>query len=76
MLPRKYNPNSREPEWRDQWQRQVDVTPAGGQINLPTEGLLSALEQVETAVKRVLVVEDNFDAARLVQRLKQALPPR
>ncbi|MCB8960516.1 MAG: valine--tRNA ligase, partial [Ardenticatenales bacterium] len=22
MLPRKYNPNSREPEWRDQWQRQ------------------------------------------------------
>lgn len=56
----------------DQWQRHVDVTPAGRQINLPTEGLLSALEQVRSNLKRVLIIEDNEDAARLVQRLLQA----
>ncbi|MBN1965130.1 MAG: threonine synthase [Anaerolineae bacterium] len=56
----------------DQWQRQVDMTPVGGRINLPTEGLLSAIEQVRRSVGRVLVIEDNIDAARLVQRLLQA----
>ncbi len=56
----------------DQWQHHVDVTPVGQRINLPTEGLLSALEQIETAIKRVLIIEDNVDAARLIQRILQA----
>ena len=56
----------------DQWKRDVDVAPVGKRINLPTEGLLSALEQVQAPLNRVLIIEDNFDAARLVQRLLQA----
>jgi threonine synthase len=56
----------------DQWKRDVDVAPVGKRINLPTEGLLSALEQVRAPLNRVLIIEDNFDAARLVQRLLQA----
>lgn len=56
----------------DQWKRDVDVAPVGKRINLPTEGLLSALEQVQSPLNRVLIIEDNYDAARLVQRLLQA----
>ena len=56
----------------DQWKRDVDVAPVGKRINLPTEGLLSALEQVQAPLNRVLIIEDNYDAARLVQRLLQA----
>ncbi len=56
----------------DQWKRDVDVAPMGNRINLPTEGLLSALEQVQAPLRRVLIIEDNLDAARLVQRLLQA----
>ncbi len=56
----------------DRWQHHVDVTAAGGRINLPTEGLLSAIEQVGAPLSRVLIIEDNVDAARLVQRLLQA----
>jgi threonine synthase len=55
----------------DQWQRQVDVTKGGRTISLPEEGLLSALEQVDTAVRRVVVIEDNPDAARLISRILQ-----
>jgi threonine synthase len=56
----------------DQWKRDVDVAPMGNRLNLPTEGLLSALEQVQAPLRRVLIIEDNLDAARLVQRLLQA----
>lgn len=55
----------------DQWERQVDVSKAGKTISLPEEGLLSALEQVDTAVQRVVVIEDNPDAARLISRILQ-----
>jgi threonine synthase len=55
----------------DQWARQVDVSKAGQQISLPEEGLLSALEQVDEAVSRVVVIEDNLDAARLIMRILQ-----
>lgn len=55
----------------DQWERQVDVSKAGQTISLPEEGLLSALEQVDTAVQRVVVIEDNQDAARLISRILQ-----
>ena len=56
----------------DQWKRDVNVAEVGGRINLPTEGILSALEHVRKHFNRVLVVEDNPDAARLVQRILQA----
>jgi threonine synthase len=53
----------------DQWARQVDLSKAGKVMSLPEEGLLSALEQVDAAVSRVVVIEDNGDAARLISRI-------
>ncbi|NDJ76917.1 MAG: pyridoxal-phosphate dependent enzyme, partial [Chloroflexi bacterium] len=55
----------------DQWQRQVDVSRAGKTVSLPEEGLLSALEQVESSISKVVVIEDNADAARLISRILQ-----
>ncbi|MBN1200826.1 MAG: threonine synthase [Anaerolineae bacterium] len=55
----------------DQWARQVDVSKVGQTISLPEEGLLSALEQVDTTVRRVVVIEDKLDAARLISRILQ-----
>lgn len=55
----------------DQWARQVDVSRAGKVVSLPEEGLLSALEQVEATDSRVVVIEDNADAARLISRILQ-----
>lgn len=55
----------------DQWARQVDVSRASGAVSLPEEGLLSALEQVEGSIRRVAVIEDNLDAARLISRILQ-----
>jgi threonine synthase len=54
----------------DQWTQQVDVSRAG-RVSLPEEGLLSALEQMEAAVSRVVVIEDTADAARLISRILQ-----
>jgi len=54
----------------DQWARQVDVSRAG-RVSLPEEGLLSALEQVEAAVSRIVVIDDTADAARLIERILQ-----
>lgn len=56
----------------DQWQRSVDLSVRTPQPVLPEEGLLSALEQVDSLVKRIVVVEDNKDAARLIQRILEA----
>lgn len=53
----------------DQWSRQVDVSKAGTAPSLPEEGLLSALEQVDATVRRVVVIEDKEDAARLISRI-------
>ncbi len=53
----------------EQWARQVDLSKAGKVMSLPEEGLLSALEQVDAAVSRVVVIEDNADAARLISRI-------
>ncbi|HLV33707.1 MAG TPA: pyridoxal-phosphate dependent enzyme, partial [Spirillospora sp.] len=56
----------------EQWQHSVDLSVRSPQPVLPEEGLLSALEQVESLVKRIVVVEDNRDAARLIQRILEA----
>jgi threonine synthase len=56
----------------EQWQRQFDVASHAKGPLLPQEGLMSALEQLPSAVRRVVVMEDNIDAARLIRRLLQA----
>lgn len=56
----------------DQYARNIDVSRAGRTPALPEEGLLSALEQMEDAVKSIVVMEDNPDAARLISRILQA----
>jgi threonine synthase len=56
----------------DQWARQVDVSKAGRTVSLPEEGLLSALEQVEAHISRVVVIEDKPEAARLISRILQS----
>lgn len=56
----------------DQWQHLVDVSEQNKTPALPEEGLLSALEQVEAQVRRIVIIEDNPDAARLMKRILQA----
>jgi threonine synthase len=55
----------------EQWQRQVELQ-RRNMPALPEEGLLSALDHLEASVRRVLVIEDNPDAARLIKRLLEA----
>jgi len=56
----------------DQWQHSVDLSQQNIAPTLPEEGLLSALQQVESQVRRIVIIEDNVDAARLIQRILQA----
>jgi threonine synthase len=56
----------------EQWERSVDLSQRSNQPVMPEEGLLSALEQMESSVRRIVVVEDNTDAARLIKRILQA----
>lgn len=53
----------------EQFARDIDVTEQSGKISVPAEGLLSALEQMDTRSRRILVIEDNADAGRLIQRI-------
>jgi threonine synthase len=56
----------------DQYARQVDITKQGETIRMPEEGLLAAIRSMETRVRRVVVIEDNPSAARLISKLIQA----
>ncbi len=56
----------------DTWQQTVDLSEQDKSPTLPEEGLLSALEQVESQVRRIVIIEDNEDAARLIKRILQA----
>jgi threonine synthase len=56
----------------EEWERRVDASKAGGQISLPEEGLLSALESINATVRKVVIIEDTPDAARLIARILQA----
>lgn len=56
----------------EQWQRSIDLAVQSPTPALPEEGLLSALEQMDSTVRRIVVVEDNQDAARLIQRILEA----
>src|SRR5690606_15778026 len=56
----------------EQWQRSIDLSQRSNTPVLPKEGLLTALDQMDAQLRRVTVIEDNVDAARLIQRLLQA----
>jgi threonine synthase len=56
----------------DRFARMVDVSEIGERIQVPEEGLLSALEQMEQRVRRILIIEDNASAARLLSRILKA----
>jgi threonine synthase len=56
----------------EQWQQTIQLTEKNLAATLPQEGLLSALQQVESQVRRIVIIEDNQDAARLMQRILQA----
>lgn len=56
----------------EQWQRSVDLSNQKHSPVLPEEGLLSALEHLEAQVARVVIIEDNVDAARLIARILKA----
>ncbi len=53
----------------EQWQRQVDVQRSFASPQLPEDKLMSALDHIEGKIRRVAVIEDSPDAARLLQRL-------
>ncbi|MDZ4765350.1 MAG: threonine synthase [Chloroflexota bacterium] len=55
----------------DQWQRTIELSQRAQQPVVPQEGLLAAVERMSSA-RRVVVIEDNYDAARLIRRLLQA----
>jgi threonine synthase len=53
----------------DQYAHNIDVSRASNTPAVPEEGLLSALEQMEKTVRSIVIIEDNEDAARLIQRI-------
>jgi threonine synthase len=55
----------------DEWERNVDLATATHPA-MPEEGLLAALSEVDRRVMRVAIIEDNPDAARLVERILRA----
>jgi threonine synthase len=64
----------------DAWSQSVDVAqpaaagPAGAPQGMgeTEEGLLTSLDQLDSRVKRIAIVEDNPDARRLLRRVLQA----
>ena len=55
----------------EQWQKQVELKHSKT-VQLPEDKLLSALDHIEASIKRILVIEDSPDAARLIKRLLEA----
>jgi len=54
----------------DAWTRSKEV--AAEATRLPQEGLVAALDRLDTRVKRIAIIEDNPDAARLIRRILQS----
>jgi len=55
----------------EQWQKQVELQ-RSQTVQLPEDKLLSALDHIESSIRRILVIEDSADAARLIKRLLEA----
>ncbi|MFZ5919389.1 MAG: pyridoxal-phosphate dependent enzyme [Chloroflexota bacterium] len=57
----------------DDWAQSIDATPEEQMAQAPQEeGLLASLERLDRRVRRVAIIEDNPDAARLLRRVLQA----
>lgn len=52
----------------DQWEKRVDLSKVKVSP-VPETRLLTALEQVGNKARRVVVIEDNIDSARLIERI-------
>jgi threonine synthase len=59
-----------------QWKRSLDLTAGTHAPTLPQEGLTAAINQLDSSgphgMRRVVVIEDNADAARLIERMLRA----
>jgi threonine synthase len=55
----------------DAWAQSLDVNEVERGL-LAEEGLLTSLDQLDTRVRRVVVIEDDGDARRLLRRVLQA----
>jgi threonine synthase len=56
----------------DKWQELVDLSAQAKNQTVPAEPLVSAIEQMGAYRKRVVVIEDNEAAARLMTRILQS----
>jgi len=53
----------------EQWQKQVDLAGASSSPSLPAGDLAHVIDAVGVRVRRVVVIEDNVDSARLMHRI-------
>ena len=53
----------------DQWSKEVDISEASRSPSLPTKRLVEAVKNVEASIRKVLVIEDHENSARLMQRI-------
>lgn len=53
----------------EQWQKQIDLAGASSSPSLPAGDLAHVIDAVGVRVRRVAVIEDNVDSARLMHRI-------
>ncbi|NJL93980.1 MAG: threonine synthase [Anaerolineae bacterium] len=56
----------------DRWAKQVDLSSVEKQERLPETSLLNSVQTLASNVRRVLIIEDNEDSARLLVRILQS----
>jgi threonine synthase len=56
----------------EQWQQLVDLSGTATERPVPEEKLVTTLRQMPGRLKRVVVIEDNEEAARLMSRILEA----
>jgi threonine synthase len=57
----------------DDWEQSVEVASERGRTpELQEEGLLASLENLDQRTRRIAIIEDNLDSARLLRRILQA----
>jgi threonine synthase len=57
----------------DDWERSVEIaSESGAPPQLHEEGLLASLENLDHHTRRIAIIEDNPDSARLLRRVLQA----